>query len=238
MLPEIGYGVIPDTGGVARLFQICGHGVAADLVLTGRVMDAAEALAHGVVSRLVPADKLDETAREIADRIAALPAVSVKIAAARPRAPGRARRAFIDGRGAHCSDLHQSIRRHGRVPGREGRGSRAPVFGELRMAEHIGLTEPPPIGASALPPETFRGQSVVVTGGGTGLGRAIAIEFARLGADLVILSRKPEHLDAGRAAVPSRAPGSRRLHATSASPSRSRGPSTLRRRRSGFPACW
>jgi enoyl-CoA hydratase/carnithine racemase len=80
MLPEIGYGVIPDTGGVARLFQICGHGVAADLVLTGRVMDAAEALAHGVVSRLVPADKLDETAREIADRIAALPVVSVKMA--------------------------------------------------------------------------------------------------------------------------------------------------------------
>jgi enoyl-CoA hydratase/carnithine racemase len=80
MLPEIGYGVIPDTGGVARLFQICGHGVAADLVLTGRAMDAREAFTHGVVSRLVPADALDDTAREIADRIAALPAVSVKMA--------------------------------------------------------------------------------------------------------------------------------------------------------------
>src|SRR5881396_3281250 len=44
MLPEVTYGVIPDTGGVGRLYQICGHGVASDMVLTGRPMDAAEAL--------------------------------------------------------------------------------------------------------------------------------------------------------------------------------------------------
>ena len=44
MLPEVTHGVIPDTGGVARLFQMCGHGVAADMVLTGRPMDAEEAL--------------------------------------------------------------------------------------------------------------------------------------------------------------------------------------------------
>ncbi len=80
MLPEVGHGVIPDTGGVARLFQMCGHGVAADMVLTGRVMSAEEALAHGVVSRVVPPDQLDATAREIADRIAAAPAVTVKMA--------------------------------------------------------------------------------------------------------------------------------------------------------------
>jgi NAD(P)-dependent dehydrogenase (short-subunit alcohol dehydrogenase family) len=42
---------------------------------------------------------------------------------------------------------------------------------------------------------------VFVTGAGTGLGKAIAEEFARLGANLVIASRKPEHLDAGRAAI-------------------------------------
>ena len=51
MLPEVGHGVIPDTGGVGRIFQMCGHGVAADMVLTGRVMSAEEALGHGVVSR-------------------------------------------------------------------------------------------------------------------------------------------------------------------------------------------
>ena len=80
LLPEVGHGVIPDTGGVGRLFQICGHGVASDLVLTGRAMDAAEAHAHGVVSRVVPPDELDATAREMAEKIAAAPAVTVKVA--------------------------------------------------------------------------------------------------------------------------------------------------------------
>ena len=80
LLPEVGHGVIPDTGGVARLFQICGHGVASDLVLTGRPMDAAEAYAHGIVSRVVRPDELDATAREMAEKIAAAPAVTVKVA--------------------------------------------------------------------------------------------------------------------------------------------------------------
>lgn len=80
MLPEVGHGVIPDTGGVGRLFQMCGHGVASDLVLTGRAMDASEALALGVVSRVVPPDALDATVREMAERIAAAPAVTVKVA--------------------------------------------------------------------------------------------------------------------------------------------------------------
>ena len=53
----------------------------------------------------------------------------------------------------------------------------------------------------ALPAGTFDGVAVFVTGAGTGLGKAIAAEFARLGAAIVIASRKPEHLDAGRAAI-------------------------------------
>jgi NAD(P)-dependent dehydrogenase (short-subunit alcohol dehydrogenase family) len=52
-----------------------------------------------------------------------------------------------------------------------------------------------------LPPGTFDGVAVVVTGAGTGLGRAIAVEFARLGAAVVVASRSEEHLDAGVAAV-------------------------------------
>jgi NAD(P)-dependent dehydrogenase (short-subunit alcohol dehydrogenase family) len=64
-----------------------------------------------------------------------------------------------------------------------------------------GLPEPPPPGATALPPGTFDGVPVLVTGAGTGLGKAIAVEFARLGAAVVIASRSQEHLDAGAAAV-------------------------------------
>jgi NAD(P)-dependent dehydrogenase (short-subunit alcohol dehydrogenase family) len=57
------------------------------------------------------------------------------------------------------------------------------------------------VGETALQPGVFDGVSVFVTGGGTGLGKAIASEFARLGASIVIASRKEEHLAAGREAI-------------------------------------
>ena len=81
MLPEVVHGVIPDSGGTARLFQMAGHGVAADMALTGRVMTAEEALGHGVVSRLVAdADELDAVTLAMAETIAAAPAFTVKMA--------------------------------------------------------------------------------------------------------------------------------------------------------------
>jgi len=78
-LPEMTHGVIPDTGGVAVLHQMCGDGIVNDMVLTGRVMDAEEALRHGVVSRVVAPEALDETVREMAEQIARTPKVTVKL---------------------------------------------------------------------------------------------------------------------------------------------------------------
>ncbi len=67
----------------------------------------------------------------------------------------------------------------------------------------MGLHEPPPLGAKALPDGSYHGETVIVTGGGTGLGKAIAMEFGRLGAKVAIVSRQEEHRKAGVEAVES-----------------------------------
>jgi enoyl-CoA hydratase/carnithine racemase len=77
-LPEVGHGVIPDSGGTARLFQIAGQGLAADMALTGRIISAEEALGHGIVSRVFDPDKLDEEVLAIAHEIARRSPLAVK----------------------------------------------------------------------------------------------------------------------------------------------------------------
>jgi enoyl-CoA hydratase/carnithine racemase len=79
-LPEVAHGVVPDSGGVARLFQMAGHGLAADLALTGRALTADEALRHGIVSRIVPLSELDATALEIARGISERSPLAVRMA--------------------------------------------------------------------------------------------------------------------------------------------------------------
>ncbi len=79
-LPEVAHGVIPDSAGVARLFQMAGHGLASDLALTGRVMDADEALRHGVVSRVVAQGELDGAAAAMAAEIASRNPLAVALA--------------------------------------------------------------------------------------------------------------------------------------------------------------
>ena len=64
-----------------------------------------------------------------------------------------------------------------------------------------GLRPPPPLGTAALAPGTYDGTVVIVTGGGTGLGKSIATEFGRLGASVGILSRDEGHRDSGVEAV-------------------------------------
>jgi enoyl-CoA hydratase/carnithine racemase len=79
-LPEVTHGVIPDTGGVGVLHQIVGPGVVSDMVLTGRILSAEEALHHGIVSRIVTDEELEPTVYEMAEQIAKSPAVTVKMA--------------------------------------------------------------------------------------------------------------------------------------------------------------
>ena len=70
--PEITLGTIPGIGGTQRLTRAIGKSKAMDLCLTGRMMDAAEAERSGLVSRIVPADKLMEEAFAAAEKIASM----------------------------------------------------------------------------------------------------------------------------------------------------------------------
>ncbi|MFE9257851.1 enoyl-CoA hydratase-related protein [Streptomyces sp. NPDC006879] len=68
--PEIKLGVIPGIGGTQRLTRLVGKAKAMDLILTGRTMDAQEAERSGLVSRVVPAERLLTEATEAARTIA------------------------------------------------------------------------------------------------------------------------------------------------------------------------
>src|ERR1051326_5683451 len=84
--PEINLGTMPGAGGTQRLPRFIGKAKAMDLCLTGRMMDAAEAERAGLVSRIVPADKLLEEAIAVAERIGQLSrpiAMMVKVAVTR-----------------------------------------------------------------------------------------------------------------------------------------------------------
>jgi enoyl-CoA hydratase len=78
--PEIKLGIIPGAGGTQRLPRAVGKAKAMDLVLTGRMMDAVEAERAGLVSRVVPADKLIDEAVAAAAQIAEFSLPSVMMA--------------------------------------------------------------------------------------------------------------------------------------------------------------
>ena len=70
--PEIKLGVIPGIGGTQRLTRAVGKAKAMDMILTGRMMDAAEAEKSGLVARVVPAASLLEEAMKVAETIATM----------------------------------------------------------------------------------------------------------------------------------------------------------------------
>jgi len=78
--PEIKLGVLPGMGGSQRLTRAIGKAKAMDLILTGRTIDAQEADRAGLVSRVVPADRLLDEAREVAMTISQMSLPAARMA--------------------------------------------------------------------------------------------------------------------------------------------------------------
>lgn len=68
--PEVNLGLIPGFGGTQRLLRLCGRGPALELCLAGDPIDAARALQLGLVTRVVPAEQLDEAVDALAGKLA------------------------------------------------------------------------------------------------------------------------------------------------------------------------
>jgi enoyl-CoA hydratase/carnithine racemase len=78
--PEILLGVIPGAGGTQRLPRLVGPAKAKDIVFTGRMVKAAEALAMGLVDRVVPDASVYQAALDLVKRYAAGPALALRAA--------------------------------------------------------------------------------------------------------------------------------------------------------------
>jgi enoyl-CoA hydratase/carnithine racemase len=76
-LPEVKFGIIPDVGGSTRLPAVVGLGRAKELIMTARLLDAAEAERIGLVNRVVPAEELEQATQTLVDELLANSHVAV-----------------------------------------------------------------------------------------------------------------------------------------------------------------
>ena len=79
-LPEVTLSIIPGAGGTQRLARLVGKGKAIEMILTGRMISAEEALRVGLVTQVVSPEKLPEAARETADDILKKGPLAVRLA--------------------------------------------------------------------------------------------------------------------------------------------------------------
>ena len=79
-LPEVNLGIFPSLGGTQRLPRLVGVGRAMEMVLSARILTAQEALEFGIVSRVVPQEKLLDEAVELAGTIASKGPLAVRLA--------------------------------------------------------------------------------------------------------------------------------------------------------------
>ena len=124
--PEVNLGLIPGFGATQRLPRLVGRGRALDLLLTGRVFDAAEAFRIGLVDRVIPASSLLDEARALAQLLSDKAPVAV--------------RATLE-----------AVRRGAEMPLAEGQALEASLFGlvgastDMREGVHAFLEKRPPV---------------------------------------------------------------------------------------------
>ena len=113
-LPEVGLGIIADSGGVQRLPKRLPRAVAMELLLTGRHVEAQEALSLGLVNRLVPLGSLMTAARELANTIAEKAPLAVRAVKAAVNA----------GEGRSVAETFAALR-----------GGETPIYDAMRASE-------------------------------------------------------------------------------------------------------
>jgi enoyl-CoA hydratase len=79
-LPEVKIGIIPGAGGIQRLSRLVGKAIAAEIILTGEMVDAHAAYRIGLVNKVVPHEELIKTSEKIAEKIAANAPISIFMA--------------------------------------------------------------------------------------------------------------------------------------------------------------
>ena len=128
-LPEVKLGVIPGYGGTQRLPRLVGPGRALDMIMTGRMVQADEALSLGLVNRVVPAEELEAVVRETAGAILANGPLAVR---AGKRAVHKGLQKDLEGGLAVEADLF------GGLTGTEDQAEGMDAFLEKRKAEFKG----------------------------------------------------------------------------------------------------